>query len=279
MLGADSEFVTCRGLKIAVLDVTPEMAADWLGMPSKNRRVRQNRVREYVAAMQRGEWRLNGEAFKFDARERLVDGQHRAIAVVQSDVTITSLVIVGVESDAFDTMDSGDVRQAADVLDIHGHANTSVIASAARMILVYDWYGDFQSVANRVKPSKHLILQTVESYPALHNSVSRARPLHSFRSGKALFTALHFLFSTIDGDDADAFFDRLATGTGLTDGDPILLLRERMFANAASKTKMQTNDTAALTIKAWNAFREGKRIRQLRYTTGGASPEQFPTIN
>jgi len=33
---------------------------------------------------------------------------------------------------------------------------------------------------------------------------------------------------------------------------------------------------AALVIKAWNAYRDGAPVRQLKYRIGGANPEKFP---
>lgn len=275
-----SEASLVNEMSAEIMEITPDIAGDWLSRPSTNRRINPRTVRQYAAAMERGEWALNGEAIKFDTRGRLVDGQHRCIAVVQSGVTIQSLVVSGVAPVAFDSMDSGLRRAPNDVLDIHGYVNTATLAAAIRNVLTYDWYGDFANRPDRITPSKQQILLAANEWPAMHESVrvSQWHGIRAFRASNALFAALHFIFSNIDPEDASAFFERLREGTGLTTGDPILVLRERLFANAAAKSRLTSNELAGIIIKAWNAYREGRRVKVLTWRSGGASPEPFPTI-
>jgi len=269
-----------EGIRAEVMEITPELAADWLARPSENRPINSRKVRAYVAAMERGEWSLNGEAIKRDPHGRLVDGQHRCIAVVESGVTIRSLVVAGVETDAFDSMDSGLPRSASDVLRIHGYDSTAERAAAIRLILIYDWYGDFFHHPERLQPSKAQILAAAKEWPALTVSIRRcaAKYIRLLRFSPSCLAALHFIFTNIDAEDATAFFDRLDGGSGLAPDDPIHVLRQRLLSSAAAKQRLTVTEGAALTIKAWNAFREGRKVRQLSWSPGGARPEAFPTI-
>lgn len=36
-------------------------------------------------------------------------------------------------------------------------------------------------------------------------------------------------------------------------------------------------EVAALVVKAWNAYRTGRPVTNLRWRSGGSSPEAFPT--
>jgi hypothetical protein len=134
---------------IRVMDVTPEIAGDWLGNVSRNRPIKRHKIAEYAEALRRGEWRLTGETIKRDRHGRLTDGQHRCAAVVETGIAMRSAVAEGVPTEAFDVMDSGVPRSASDVLAIHGFTNTAKLAATIRYVWTFERYGDFMSHRNR----------------------------------------------------------------------------------------------------------------------------------
>lgn len=88
-----------------------------------------------------------------------------------------------------------------------------------------------------------------------------------------------FLTGRISPEDCDFFWRKLREGTDLDEGDPILVLRNTLLANAAqgpSRGRYTAPMLLALIIKAWNAYRAGERINQLRWRAGGSRPEPFP---
>lgn len=267
-------------LRSEVMEITPEVAADWLGRPSANRPINSRKVRSYIGAIERGEWSLNGEAIKLDRHNRLVDGQHRCIAIVQSGKSIQSLVVFGVEPETFDSMDSGLLRSAANVLAIHDIPNAVEVAAAVRLVLRYDWYGDFFNHPERQDPSKQQVLAAAREWSGMRESILRckAKYIHQLRFSPATLAALHFIFSNLDQDDASTFFDRLASGAALGPHDPVHVLRERLITASLAKQRLSITEGAALVIKAWNAYREGRSITMLAWRPGGARPESFPAI-
>ena len=93
------------------------------------------------------------------------------------------------------------------------------------------------------------------------------------------FGLCHWLFSMIDAEDGEFFWDRLVDGQGLESGNPIYALRELLRREAmlpSTRDKMRADVVIALTIKAWNAYRDGETIQLLRFKVGGAHPEKFP---
>ncbi len=54
------------------------------------------------------------------------------------------------------------------------------------------------------------------------------------------------------------------------------MLRNALPRDALATKKMPASHRLAITIKAWNAYREGRSIGYLRFAGGGAKPEQFP---
>jgi hypothetical protein len=92
----------------------------------------------------------------------------------------------------------------------------------------------------------------------------------------SMFASLWWTFAHIDTDAADRFFMSLASGANLQADDPILILRNTLMAQphkAGRSTRDNRVRIAALTIKAWNKWRKGKPLRQLKFSAG----ESFPT--
>ena len=76
-----------------IVTLTPALAAEWLNSNTCNRPLSTLRASRYARDMKAGDWRFNGETISFTADGRLVDGQHRLTAVVESGVTIQQVVV------------------------------------------------------------------------------------------------------------------------------------------------------------------------------------------
>jgi hypothetical protein len=79
-----------------VIEITPRMAADWLKRNPHNRPLQPRVINKYVRDMLDGNWVLDGQAITLASDGTIINGQHRLSAVVQSGVTISSLVVWGV---------------------------------------------------------------------------------------------------------------------------------------------------------------------------------------
>jgi hypothetical protein len=91
-------------------------------MRGNNRKITRRRIEAMTAAIQRGEWQLTGEAIKLnEGGPRVRDGHNRLHASVQAGIPVRSVVARGVSEDAFEVMDTGRSRNAADVLHIHSN--------------------------------------------------------------------------------------------------------------------------------------------------------------
>lgn len=77
---------------------------------------------------------------------------------------------------------------------------------------------------------------------------------------------------------ADEFVERVLRGTGLEEGTPWYVLRERLMKNSISKAKLSKPYVMALCIKAWNHARAGTKVRFLRWREEGEKGEQFPVV-
>lgn len=100
------------------MEVTPDTAASWIALfNTDNRKVRSTIVNKYAKLMTEGEWILSDQCISFDVTNKLLNGQHRLMAVVKSGVTIKAMVARNMPSETFKYMDRGTLRSNA---DIHG---------------------------------------------------------------------------------------------------------------------------------------------------------------
>ena len=262
---------------IVVLAVTPEMASSWLANGGKNRKISRRRVAQYTRAMQQGEWRLTYEAVKLDRSipPRVRDGQHRLTAIVESGCTIQMLVVYGVEEDAFDVMDRGAERSNADVLSIHEVTNSAAISAVVRFLVT--WENDHRAGvygAATIVVSAPQTLAYIEAHPDVGDWLEYAGQIHrgKLRGGPALWAGLLTLFGRIDHEQTEEFAEAVATGANLAAGSPMLTLRKQLI-NMPGSNRAATNRTACWIIKAWNAYRKGVHVFQLKWGQDEAFPE------
>lgn len=233
-----------------------------------------------LEAMSSGEWELNGEAIKIARTGRILDGQHRLMVAAENDFTFQTLVVYGLEDDVQDTMDTGKARSVADVLAIAGYANSVSLASIVTGIIRKERYGLRAAVydgSSSYQVTARQTLNRVEQEPSLTELPNLAYQMRKSGLNGKLSGILYYTFSDIDQEDADYFFTKLETGESLERNDPILVLRELLLNLKSSvKGQVKTGYVAAVTIKAWNKFRSGEQISQLKFRPGGANPEHFP---
>ncbi len=102
-------------------DITPDIAGEWLKLNTLNRPKKLQKIALYAADMKGGHWPVTGATISFGKSGRLLDGQNRLQAVIDSGATIRVLVVWGLDDDVFDVIDGGARRTASDVLVIEGY--------------------------------------------------------------------------------------------------------------------------------------------------------------
>lgn len=259
-------------MKINKVTITPADAERMLKLNTSNRPVNWNHVRYLAREMSLGRWKLNGDTICM-SDAKLIDGQHRLLAIIQSGVTIQAMLVEGLASDVFDTKDVGRRRSASDTLAVRGEVETKNLAAA---LAVVDKY--LTGRMNQcVRYSNADIEELLENHPGVRESIGKTRETKKLLP-KSVLTGCHYLFAQKDQDAADKFVSSLISGKDLNEGDAIYLLRERLMNNALAKAKLRAEYIMALLIKAWNYCRVGASVRQLRFRQEGDCPESFPIV-
>jgi len=259
----------------SIISLTPELAAQLLKNNVANRPMRRDYVAMLAAAMRRGVWQLNGDAVRVAKSGRLVDGQHRCLAVLQSGVTIQVMLVTGLEDSVFATIDRGLGRSVGDTLSISGETNANKVAAVLRLAHVYKNSGNPFSTGRSNQPTTQQLVELLEAEPGIRASVRWAISAKWLKKIVTLshLGFCHFVFTKNNPFAAESFLGALESGVGLQDDNPILLLRNRLIDSHSSKDRIVDEYRMALMFKAYKYSRDGVRLKTLRVRTEGRGPE------
>ena len=117
-------------------EITAEVAKHILAhFNSKNRRIKQAKVRKFLRAMKNGQWRITNQGIAFDEKGNLIDGQHRLEALLAygefenpddlSQTSLKMLVVSGLPAETQDVIDKGTNRSLKDTATMNGHLSVN----------------------------------------------------------------------------------------------------------------------------------------------------------
>lgn len=255
--------------------ITPEFAKDLFTHNDSNRSFSNNKAKQYAEEMKNGKWISSSLVISFSNEGKLINGQHRLSAIIQSGTTQEMHIETGLSSEAFSVMDIGKTRNSQDTVAMMGFKNYSSIAGIVKYLISYDINNDFHLSNSKVSSN-----QDIKAYLEMLNEGDTENLKRAALKGKNLyghyrvfsnpvFGFLYILFSRINSDDADKFFYLMTTGdgVGISAHSPIFFLRKKFenIGNNNSATRISVNYRVAYVIKAWNLFRTNKIIKTLNW--------------
>ncbi|MFE1010030.1 hypothetical protein ACFW4M_01835 [Streptomyces sp. NPDC058794] len=264
-------------MHMEVLDVTPELAAEWLTRNTNNRPLSKATVQQLAARIQRGEWQLTHQGIAFDEDGVLIDGQHRLAAVVRAGLTVPMTVAHGVPRTAFTVMDTGRKRTGRDALALAGEANATHLAAALRGLHLYlhapnsAWSGGSSVTSN------DQLLTLLAEHPDIRDAMQHGIAFN--RACRITVTAatIGWYVTTRARPELDqsSWREGLITGARLEPGDPRLTLRNTMLNLATGASHRRRDDSREhllYYLKAWNAWAEGRSVKLLRRSPNETMP-------
>lgn len=249
-----------------VVDLTPQMAADWLNhCNSHNRKLIDSHVDYLAGEMKAGRWRLTHQGIAFSTLGVLLDGQHRLWAVVMSGVTVPMRVFVNEPHETMEVLDTGKRRTNDQILTLAGGLGevSRVELAALRAML-----GGFARRAKRSPGAERELL-------VQHRQAIRFALDHLPRSGRfrGITTATtHAVIArawySVDRDQLRHFTDVLRSGVPKGEHDqPVMLLFQFLIAGREGRrSQPYEREVYAKTERALAAFLKGERPNKLYAT-------------
>lgn len=262
-----------------VMSVTPKLAEKWLGKNHKNRVIRRNKVESFARDMAAGAWNLTGQGVQFDTAGRLIDGQHRMLAVIKSQATVPMLVVYGLDPEVMAVIDTGSARTPGDMLGIiEGTKNAHAVAAIARMAVAWDrgfrWFANY-------KPTHTEVRDYVSDPRNAHIHRAAEVGVYSRRyvaCAPSLIGLAFFLCARVDRVAAEEFFvTQLVESSGLRHGDPAHTLGRRLANDSDRRGSTADFNKLAYILTAWNHYRVGAQITKLQAPKrSGFTTENYP---
>lgn len=254
-------------LSFAVETITPAIAEQYLETNKRNRQCSQKVAGKYARIIERGEWMLNGEAIKFSSDDQLLDGQHRLHAVIKTGKPIDTVVIRGLEAEAFKTMDACKVRSQGDYLHVLGYKYTVPLATAARILYTFE-RGHTGHIRNFRNISNEQLLGSIKRHPGLVPAAYEFmhKPLYTKLVPASVGMFVFFIAKETDKVKACRFFQQLASEQHPAQAqakDPIRVLRECLVARDLEVIKPTSLEKMSWLVDAWNHFLQGGQMTRL----------------
>lgn len=280
LLNENSSFTTQfnygeRPIGLKVVNFTPELCKYILEHHnSNNRNLKRRNVDHILNEIGNGNWVFNGETIGFDENGDITNGQHRLTSIAEGNVTLTIPTFTNLDPNVFKTIDTGQTRTSSDVLTIEGIDNSTEASATVRFVndIVNNCFN------NTNKGRKHTLSNTdvlnyynilgedkiQESVEFFNNTKSKAGSPLGLQ--KKFVTGFHYVLTTIDPEKGQEFMDKLMTGTNITDGCPIKLLREKLFTAKTSKSKkhqLRPIEKIQYIMFTWTKFIAGDDTKRL----------------
>lgn len=239
--------------------VSPQIARRFLSSMVHNRPAKPSRVARYREQIRKGEWVFTGQGFVFNAEGKMIDGQHRCMAIIAEGIEVEVLIVLGVEAEAFNHLDQGSARTGGDFIDV---LNRTTVASALNFL----WQEENGKLGLRQAMPADMASAMLAKHPKILDAVAATHTKATRQVFPPSIAAYAFYRMSVRSlPKAESFFYGLTTGEGLMAGDPRLVLRQRLTANYTAKAKLPREDVVALVIKAWIPYLEGRTLGVLRY--------------
>jgi hypothetical protein len=254
--------------------VTPEMAQMLLDRNWENRLIRKSVVNSYAQAMLRGEWSLNGEYIIISSNGVLNDGQHRLMAVIENGLPVVMGLQFGVERNSRTTLNTGFKRTLADHLTMQGQGNAHLLSATVRLAWNYD--SGIYSLSQA--PSVDQAFNYIEENPGVKEFLSIGASVGTqFSTSGSQFSFAAFVCARENHNTSRELIDRIKDGLGLESANlPAARVRERLMQHLTNKLPLRRNEPSAIYIKAFNAAKDGRRLRHLSWSASGPTAEPYP---
>lgn len=253
------------------------MATELLEHNKLNRPVNQNHVDRIARQIAAGKWIFNGDTIKIANGGDVLDGQHRIWAVVETNTAVETIVVYGVQREAFATVDTlRKPRSGGDTLSLHGVTRyRNFTSEALKWLIRYqrNIIEEFRTPTNRVENSD--IEEAFMNNPNIVRAVERASKVRGL-ANPGIVAFLYYVLHNRSEDLAERMINTLLDPSNASVNDPFF--RFRVYFTADHHKAKDPVVTIALGIKAANMAAAGQKTQALMWKHQGVNAEEFPKL-
>ena len=212
-------------LSLELIDI--KTAERLIKMPLENQRgIRAAHVKRLTEAMNNDEYidDIINPIYISDTG-KLMDGQHRLRAVINSGKPQRFLVVSGLPEEIFVYIDENLSRAAKDALRIRGIRNPEDVATTTKLL--------FQLMHGKTNTPRHVVVdRMMKDYPDIEDAVAKGLSMKNSVLGAQpnVMAVLYFLYSRMYPENCEKFFHYLQYGGDVMElaGHPITRLKKKL---------------------------------------------------
>lgn len=263
--------------------VTPEVATELLRHNVHNRNIRPAWVKKYAKDMTEGRWTRNGETMTIiehtDGTKRILNGQHRLLAVVQSGIAVDfDIYFAGAEEEEdliFTTLDGGAKRSFEDTFRGRDKAELGplaeipprIVSDAVKAMIIADVtlpQGQIEAFTISNERRMEIMLEQPDEVEFLCNVKRDYKKALRHHIPVGALAALYKCYQ-LSPNDAVNFANRLVDGSMIGVGNPIYTLRSELIRGIIPTTTLNAVPYwYQLTSRAWNHYVYDRPVYILR---------------
>lgn len=259
---------------VSLVDVTPDLARSWLLRNyENNRNVNGTNLARIEDDIKAGQWQVSHQGIAFDSQGRLIDGQHRLMAIANTGITVACLVWRDIPFDVFEITDRGQKRDYHTILQIKGHKNDRSFHSAIRLLT--NFTKGFHR--NYIPNSIELLEETIEVYGgairSIQSQTSGASTSLHMKSSQFLFACL--LGLQISADKTYTFIEQYKEGFGIEKGASTGLLRDFVLSRANTVNQISSSEFFQLAAYCLSKFIRDQKLKIIQRSNIQGEVEKF----
>ena len=244
--------------------------------------VSESRVQQYKTDMDEEEWGDLVVMLVFDKYGMMLNGHHTLMAQKRSNTFQMYVVLRGQETENYKHIDIHKTRGNPELLK--GLSTRRPLACAiGRRISIYTNILDKSHFGGALKGNSYststISLNFTENHlEKINQAVNVVNTTRCTRIQliPSVAGTCYYLFHQIDAEQCDIFFESAFSGLNLTEGSPIVALRQRLL-NQTRQKKLDEQNQFALMFKAWNMFIAGRKIPANKFYWS-AEQHKFPVL-
>lgn len=278
--------ITIAGVRVNALTeddaviVTPEVAVELMSQDNENfRKVSRGEVNRHKTSMKNGEWHFNGDTIAIDSKGLVKDGQHRLLGCGESNVPLkTFLIRIGNDMN----IDSKKKLSFDKILKDLGYHNITALAATIKILYRYYHTNHSHFTSKGEIENNYLVKFFNENKDILESVAFTMTYYKNTNIPHSVLASFYHITRKIDSDMARTFVHQLSlpldeySRLNINEFNAMYHLK-RALTKESKDQKMPIPIKTALTIKAWNYWRDDAACQRLHWRTG-ANAEAFPEI-
>ena len=268
---------------VRMMLITPELAASWLDprINRGNRKTQINHVKAIARDIKNGNWMMNAQPICFTKdpmkphkpgdEPRLLNGQHRLLAIRDAGVAVEIPIAVNIPEEAFATFD---VHAKRTLRRSGPRGDDRVMTAAARFQYKEDNKIPLSSSDMPTLTSSEL-LEVVKKHPGLQESFPLSRKAGMVAIGSAgVMTYFIYRVRRENPELAEGFLDKIETGLNIKDAnDPAGKLRSELANKQRGNGGLTRKELIESLMSHWNSYKRWA-VRKQNVANKEEEPEE-----